>query len=216
MPIEGRVVGLRGAPEKYHPECFICFTCGTGLEALEVFEEPPAKRSERLDRIKRRERGKHLPEMDGLSMAEDGDPRLRYFCHLDWHEIYAPKCKHCKTSILGEHMIALGEHWHFGHFFCAECGDPFEKGMSHIEKDGYAWCVNCQTKRTERRAPKCKKCRLPVIGEAVLAMDGEWHDKCFRCANCKGDFPDGSFFPKEVGGATIVVCRPCMEMELKA
>jgi hypothetical protein len=216
LPIEGRVVGLRGAPEKYHPQCFICFTCGTGLEALEVFEEPPAKRSVRLDRIQRRNQGEQFLEIDGQSMAEDGDARLRYFCHLDWHEIYAPKCKHCKTSILGEHMIALGEHWHFGHFFCAECGDPFEKGMSHIEKDGYAWCVNCQTKRTERRAPKCKKCKLPVIGEAVQAMDGEWHDRCFRCATCKGDFPDGCFFPKEVGEETVVVCTKCMECELKA
>jgi len=33
---------------------------------------------------------------------------------------------------------------------------------------------------------------------------------------CKGDFPDGSFFPKEVGGETAVVCTKCMEMELKA
>ena len=216
LPIEGRVVGLRGAPEKYHPHCFICFTCGTGLEALEVFEEPPTKRAERLDRIDRRAHGEPLPEIEGMTYAEDGDSRLRYFCHLDWHELYAPKCKHCKTSILGEHMIALGEHWHFGHFFCAECGDPFNKGMSHIEKDGYAWCLQCQTKRTERRAPKCKKCKLPVIGEAIQAMGGEWHDKCFRCATCKGDFPDGSFFPKEVGKETVVVCTKCMEVELKA
>lgn len=216
LPIEGRVVGLRGALEKFHPQCFICFTCGTALEALEVFEETPPKRTERLDRIKRRANGEDIPEIEGQTMAEDGDPRLRYFCHLDWHEIYAPKCKHCKTPILGEHTIALGEHWHFGHFFCAECGDPFEKGMSHIEKDGYAWCVNCQTKRTERRAPKCKKCKLPVIGEAIQAMGGEWHDKCFRCITCKGDFPDGSFFPKEVGGETVVMCTKCMERELKA
>jgi hypothetical protein len=216
VPIEGRVVGLRGALEKFHPQCFICFTCGTGLEALEVFEETPPKRAERLDRIQRRARGEILLEIDGQTMAEDGDSRLRYFCHLDWHEIYAPKCKHCTTPILGEHTIALGEHWHFGHFFCAECGDPFEKGMSHIEKDGYAWCLSCQTKRTERQAPKCKKCKLPVIGEAIQAMGGEWHDKCFRCITCRGDFPDGSFFPKEVNNETVVVCTKCMEMELKA
>lgn len=216
LPIEGRVVGLRGATEKFHPQCFICFTCGTGLEALEVFEEPPPNRAERIDRIQRRSRGEPVPEIEGQTMAEDGDARLRYFCHLDWHELYAPKCKHCKTSILGEHLIALGEHWHYGHFFCAECGDPFEKGMSHIEKDGYAWCVACQTKRTERRAPKCLKCRIPVIGQVVQAMGGEWHDKCFRCITCKGDFPDGCFFPKEVGNVTVVMCTKCMEKELKA
>jgi hypothetical protein len=216
LPIEGRVVALRGAPERFHPQCFICFTCGTGLEALEISPEPPAKRDERLDRIRRRACGEELPEGEGQTMADDGDERVRFYCHLDWHENFAPRCKHCKTSIIGEHTVALGEHWHFGHFFCAECGDPFEKGMSHIEKDGYAWCLRCQTMRTERQAPKCKKCRQPVIGEVVQAMGGEWHERCFRCATCKGGFHDGSFFPKGLGDETVVVCTRCMEMELKA
>jgi hypothetical protein len=60
------------------------------------------------------------------------------------------------------------------------------------------------------------KCRLPVIGEAIQALGGEFHDKCFRCVTCKGDFPDGAFFPKEVGNETVVVCTTCMERELKA
>jgi hypothetical protein len=216
LPIEGRVVALRGETERFHPHCFVCFTCGTGLEALEISPEPDTHRAQRIDRIQRRARGEELPEIEGQTLVEDGDERLRFFCHLDWHENFAPRCKHCKTPIIGEHTVALGEHWHFGHFFCAECGDPFEKGMSHIEKDGYAWCLNCQTKRTERRAPKCLKCKQPVIGEYVQAMGGEWHDGCFRCSTCGGGFDDGSFFPKEVGNETVVLCRPCMEKELKA
>ena len=216
LPIEGRVVKLSGSPENFHPQCFICFSCGTGLESLEIRPEPSVSRSERLDRIKRRARGEEVPEVDGQTYADDGDERLRFFCHLDWHERYAPRCKHCTTPIMEEHMIALGEHWHYGHFFCAECGDPFEKGVSHIEKDGYAWCIKCQTKRTERRAPKCKKCRQPVVGEYVQALGGEWHDKCFRCATCQGGFDDGSFFPKVVGNETIVLCTGCIQRELKA
>jgi len=113
-------------------------------------------------------------------------------------------------------MVALGENWHYGHFFCAECGDPFEKGMTHIEKDGYAWCLNCQTKRTERQAPKCKKCKKAVIGQYVQALGGEWHESCFRCATCKNGFEDGAFYPKEVGNKTIVLCIQCIERELKA
>ncbi|KZL88148.1 lim domain-containing protein [Colletotrichum incanum] len=193
-----------------------CYACGTGLEALEISPEPDAHRKERLERIRRRANGEVLEETPGMTMAEDGDERLRFYCHLDWHELYAPRCKHCKTPILGEHVVALGEHWHYGHFFCAECGDPFEKGMTHIEKDGYAWCINCQTKRTERRAPKCKKCKTAVIGQYIRALGGEWHDECFRCASCQGGFDDGQIFPKEVGGKMMVLCTGCRMMELKA
>ncbi|KAG4219010.1 hypothetical protein PC116_g32510, partial [Phytophthora cactorum] len=144
-----------------------------------------------------------------------GDERLRFYCHLDWHELFAPRCKHCKTPILGEHVVALGAHWHYGHFFCAECGDPFERGATHIEKDGYAWCVGCQTKRTERRAPKCRACRRAVIGSYVRALGGEWHDECFRCASCAGGFDDGQIFPMPERGEGVVLCTRCRAAELK-
>jgi hypothetical protein len=214
--IQGRFIALSGSSEKFHPGCFSCYACGTSLEALEISPEPDSFRNERLDRIQRRAIGEVLDETAGKTMAEDGDERLRFYCHLDWHELFAPRCKHCQTPILGEHIVALGEHWHYGHFFCAECGDPFEKGMTHIEKDGYAWCINCQTKRTERRAPKCKTCKLAVVGQYIQALGGEWHDQCFRCATCNGAFDDGQIFPKEDGsGNTVVLCTGCRARELK-
>lgn len=217
FPIEGRFVALAGCNERFHPQCLSCFCCGTRLEAMEIRPEPDTVRAARVDRIRRRDRGEILPEEPGETADEDGDDRLRFFCHLDWHESFAPRCKHCRTPILGEHIVALGEHWHYGHFFCAECGDPFEHGMTHIEKDGYAWCINCQTKRTERRAPKCKKCRIAVIGEYIQALGGEWHEGCFRCATCKGGFDDGQIFPTQVGqdGSLVVVCTGCRMKELK-
>jgi LIM domain len=215
FPIDGRFVALAGAPERFHPHCFSCYTCGTSLEALEISPEPDSFREERLARFARRVAGDTLDEEPGKTAADDGDQRLRFYCHLDWHELFAPKCRHCKTPILGEHVVALGQHWHYGHFFCAECGDPFEQGMTHIEKDGYAWCVNCQTKRTERRAPKCRKCRKAVIGQYVVALGGEWHDGCFRCATCRGSFDDGQIFPKEGAGEGIVICTKCRATELK-
>lgn len=215
-PIEGRFVALAGSNERFHPECFTCYTCGTSLEALEISPEPDASRAARLERIHRRAAGEVLEESPGETMAEDGDERLRFYCHLDWHELFAPRCKHCQTPILGEHIVALGSHWHYGHFFCAECGDPFGQGMTHIEKDGYAWCVNCQTKRTERRAPKCRKCRKAVIGQFIRALGGEWHDECFRCATCQGGFDDGQIFPREIGNdMMLVLCTGCRQRELK-
>jgi hypothetical protein len=215
FPIEGRFVGLAGSTERFHPQCLACYTCGTSLEAMEISPEPQQIRRERLERIHRRATGEVLEETPGMTQAEDGDERLRLFCHLDWHEHFAPRCKHCTTPILGEHIVALGQHWHYGHFFCAECGDPFQQGMTHIEKDGYAWCVSCQTKRTERRAPKCKKCGTAVVGQYIQALGGEWHEHCFRCADCQGGFDDGQIFPKDVPGGTIVLCTSCRAKELK-
>ncbi|KAI9732479.1 MAG: hypothetical protein M1818_007517 [Claussenomyces sp. TS43310] len=215
-PIEGRVVALRGLAQRWHPDCFICYTCGTGLEALEISPEPADRRGARLARIEAHTRGEAVAEGEGQTMADDGDAKLRFYCHLDWHELFAPRCKHCTTPIIGEHAVALGAHWHYGHFFCAECGDPFEQGMTHIEKDGYAWCLGCQTKRTERRAPKCRQCRGPVVGNFVQALGGEWHEDCFRCAECDGGFEDGKIFPLEDKGATVAVCVRCMERQWKA
>ncbi|RKF72695.1 putative lim domain-containing protein [Golovinomyces cichoracearum] len=216
LPIQNRVLKI-GANEHFHPKCFCCTTCGSELESLEIYPEPSSKRIERLDRIRRRAEGEQLPEIEGQTEHDDGDESDRYYCHLDFHENFAPRCKHCKTPIIGEHIVALGEHWHPGHFFCAECGDPFRKGMTHIQKDSYAWCINCQIKRTERQAPKCKKCRKAVIGEYVRALGGEWHEQCFRCAVCQKGFDDGSFYPKQVDDEqTIVLCIHCIELELKA
>jgi len=58
-------------------------------------------------------------------MAEDDgwDDAKRFYCHLDYHEKFSPRCKSCKTPIEGEVIVALGAEWHVGHFFCAECGD---------------------------------------------------------------------------------------------
>lgn len=227
FPIEGRFIALAGLPgavsgsstgsERFHPHCFRCYSCGTNLEALEISPEPESFRTARLHRIARRARGETLEEKPGQTMGEDGDDRLRFFCHLDWHEQFAPRCKHCTTPIVGEHVVALGEHWHVGHFFCAECGDPFGPGATHIEKDGYAWCVSCQTRRTERRAPKCRACGKAVIGQYVQALAAEWHEDCFRCAVCESGFDDGQIFPRQGKcGLMQVVCTMCRQRELKA
>jgi LIM domain len=69
-----------------------------------------------------------------------------------------------------------------------------------------------------------------VLDEVVVtALGGQWHDKCFVCHECGGDFgPDGRFFVKEgepkrsakgriIGGpAQLAVCEPCEAIRLKA
>ena len=117
LPIAGRIVGAAG--ERFHPECFVCFHCGEHLECVAFYPEPDAKRAERIQRYRDWEAAGGQGDYD----IRDGDESLRFYCHLDFHELFSPRCKQCKTPIEGEVVVACGAEWHVGHFFCAECGD---------------------------------------------------------------------------------------------
>jgi hypothetical protein len=139
-------------------------------------------------------------------------------------------------------VVACGAEWHVGHFFCAECGDvcilhisfenlltisqPFNSNTPFVEKDGYAWCLNCHSRRT---APNCSGCKKPVLDDIVVtAVGGKWHDNCFVCHECGDGFgPEGRYFVKEgeprrtakgriIGGPVqLAVCERCEGIRLK-
>jgi paxillin len=205
LPISGRIVSAAGV--RFHPECFRCHYCAEGLECVAFYPEPDSFRSERLARINARLHGEHVEERPGYTEQEDGDAALRFYCHLDFHEFFSPRCKSCKTPIEGEVVVACGAEWHVGHFFCAQCGDvcttlfftcylfssfcflvrqkqlltsyqPFDSSTPFVEKDGYAWCINCHT---NRYSTKCRKCKKPVTDTVVKALGAEWHEDCFCC-----------------------------------
>jgi hypothetical protein len=185
LPIAGRIVSAAGL--RFHPECFACYQCGEHLECVAFYPEPDNKLAERVSRIRARQCGQDIaflptyPTADDMARLEheDGtDESQRFFCHLDFHEMFSPRCKSCKTPIEGEVIVACGAEWHAGHFFCAQCGDPFDSSTPFVEKDGYAWCVNCHT---HRYSTKCKKCRKPVTDTVVKALGAEWHMGCFCC-----------------------------------
>lgn len=92
---------------------------------------------------------------------------------------------------------------------------PFDQSTPFVERDGYAWCVGCHTKRTAKR---CLKCKRPVIDEVVVtALGREWHAACFVCAECGGDFGnEGRFFVREGGKGGMAVCEGCEGRRLKA
>lgn len=160
-PIEGRVVSASSI--RFHPECFRCDHCHTRLEHVGFFPEPEESRKKRL-------------EAGGVEAERGG--KVRFYCHLDFHELFSPRCRSCKTPIEGEVVVACGGTWHAGHFFCAECGDPFSSESRFVEKDGYAWCVGCYQ---NRYSGKCKKCKKPITDTVVKALGGEWHEQCFCC-----------------------------------
>ena len=177
LPIAGRIVSA--ASQRFHPHCFTCHHCAEPLECVAFYPEPDNKRTERLARIGDRMDGVELSEdKPGETAADDGDESLRFYCHLDYHEMFSPRCRSCKTPIETEVILACGGSWHVGHFFCAECGDPFDAKTPFVEKDGYAWCVGCHAGRF---SGKCKGCRKPVVEQGVSALGAEWHEKCFVC-----------------------------------
>nr|POE50122.1 lim domain-containing protein c4f6.12 [Quercus suber] len=221
LPIAGRILSAGGS--RFHPSCFVCHACTTNLELVAFYPEPEAQRLARTQHT-------------------DADPSPRFYCHLDFHENFSPRCKSCKTPIEGEVIVACGAEWHAGHFFCAQCGDPFDAKTPFVEKDGYAWCVGCHT---NRYSAKCRKCRKPVTDVVVKALGAEWHDTCFVCMvsskippppfpvislsedgrswkqkltaksqECNGDFHDGRYFLR--GEAQDPVCVKCEERRLKA
>ncbi|KAH3918235.1 hypothetical protein HBH56_033620 [Parastagonospora nodorum] len=218
LPIAGRIVSAAGS--RFHPECFACYQCGEHLECVAFYPEPENKLAERIARIHARQRGEDIPylpthptpdDMARLEHQDGTDESQRFFCHLDFHEMFSPRCKSCKTPIEGEVIVACGAEWHAGHFFCAQCGDPFDSSTPFVEKDGYAWCVNCHT---HRYSTKCKKCRKPVTDTVVKALGAEWHVGCFCCVECSGPFQDGRYFLR--GESQDPVCVKCEERRLKA
>ena len=170
LPIEGRIVSA--ASQRFHPHCFTCHHCTTALECVAFYPEPDLARDDRLARaVNRQEDGEDIS-------LEDSDPTPRFYCHLDFHELFSPRCRSCKTPIESEVVLACGGTWHVGHFFCAQCGDPFDAKTPFVERDGYAWCVGCHAGRF---SGKCKGCRRPVVEGGVMALEGEWHEECFCC-----------------------------------
>ncbi|KAK6443212.1 hypothetical protein LTR95_000036 [Oleoguttula sp. CCFEE 5521] len=183
-PIAGRILSAAG--QRFHPACFACDECHTNLELVAFYPEP-------------------------ASDPPSTNCTPRFYCHLDYHELFSPRCKSCKTPIENECIVACGASWHSGHFFCAQCGDPFDATMPFVEKDGYAWCVGCHTNRF---SAKCRGCRKPVVDVVVKALGAEWHGACFVCVECKGEFEDGRYFLR--GESEDPVCVKCEERRLKA
>lgn len=179
LPIEGRIVSA--ASQRFHPHCFTCHHCAEPLECVAFYPEPDSARIARVERIEARlaSNAHVLPEeKEGETAADDGDSSLRFYCHLDYHELYSPRCRSCKTPIESEVVLACGGSWHVGHFFCAECGDPFDAKTPFVEKNGYAWCVGCHAGKF---SGKCKGCKKPVVEGGVSALGSEWHVDCFCC-----------------------------------
>jgi len=168
------------------------------------------------------------------SYEHDGRP----YCHLDYHESFAPRCYHCKTAIIDERFITLDDEalgkrtYHEQHFFCAECGDPFlapsggstRTGELSVTGDGafedddvgftvYKGHPYCEACHVRLRMPKCKGCKRSIRDgtRAVEALGGKWCWECFVCSGCDKPFDDPSFFLRD----SRPFCEPCFSLILR-
>ncbi|KAK3842679.1 MAG: hypothetical protein J3R72DRAFT_367783 [Linnemannia gamsii] len=117
---------------------------------------------------------------------KDGEP----YCHFDYHDKFSPKCGHCNTPIENECLTALGKSWHPGHFFCRECGDPFEED-GYMVHDGFPYCEKDYLRLF---APKCTGCQDAIQGDFISALKGKWHRDCFGCTVCHIGFDSSSYY----------------------
>ncbi|KAL8739042.1 MAG: hypothetical protein Q9181_000224 [Wetmoreana brouardii] len=106
LPISGRIVSA--AAQRFHPECFTCFHCSEQLECVAFYPEPETFRDDRVTRIRARNEGIDVPDEVGKTWEDDGDESMRFYCHLDFHEKFSPRCRSCKTPIEGEVVVACG------------------------------------------------------------------------------------------------------------
>jgi hypothetical protein len=117
---------------------------------------------------------------------KDGLP----YCALDYHELFSPRCDYCKTPIEEHSITALGKTYHAGHFFCRECGKPFDEETNFLEHEGHAYCEKDYYKQFGKA---CKGCEETITGDFLVALGGEWHKECFVCADCGGAFSSSTF-----------------------
>ncbi|KAF9949523.1 hypothetical protein BGZ65_007258 [Modicella reniformis] len=119
-------------------------------------------------------------------IQKDGQP----YCHLDYHDTFSPKCGYCNTAIENECLTALGKSWHPGHFFCRECGDPFDEDGFLVHDDH----PYCEKDYLRLFAPKCSGCEDPIQGDFISALKGKWHRDCFGCTVCHIGFDSASYY----------------------
>ncbi|WBW72077.1 paxillin-like protein Pxl1 [Schizosaccharomyces osmophilus] len=131
-----------------------------------------------------------------------------FYCHLDYHEQFSPRCKYCTTPI-EDRAIHIGNDWfHENHHFCAGCSENFRENSPCIFRDDLYWCQNCYD---NKYAVKCKKCRKPILGVSVNGIDGEYHHDCWNCGVCNRLLGDDGYFVIE--GTPI--CRSCKAISVK-
>ncbi|XP_051883456.1 actin-binding LIM protein 1 isoform X7 [Pristis pectinata] len=158
---------LRVQSRHFHLKCFTCKVCGCDL----------AK---------------------GGFFMKNSD----YLCSLDYQRMYGTRCQGCGEFVEGEVVTALGKTYHPKCFVCSICKRPFPAGDRVTFNGKECLCERCAQPKSS--SPKeivssnnCAGCGRDIKnGQALLALEHQWHLGCFKCKSC-GKVLTGEYISKD-------------------
>ncbi|XP_040110999.1 actin-binding LIM protein 1 isoform X20 [Oryx dammah] len=178
---------LRVQTNHFHIKCFTCKVCGCDLA-------------------------------QGGFFIKNGE----YLCTLDYQRMYGTRCHGCGEFVEGEVVTALGKTYHPNCFACTICKRPFPPGDRVTFNGRDCLCQLCAQPMSS--SPKeafcsgnCAGCGRDIKnGQALLALEKQWHLGCFKCKSCgkvlTGEYisKDGApYCEKDYQGLFGVKCEAC-------
>ncbi|XP_077311089.1 actin-binding LIM protein 1 isoform X24 [Lithobates pipiens] len=165
-PCKGEV--LRVQSKHFHIKCFICKVCGCDLA-------------------------------QGGFFIKNGE----YLCTLDYQRMYGTRCSGCGEFVEGEVVTALGKTYHPSCFACTVCKRPFPPGDRVTFNGRDCLCQSCAAQpmapgpKEITTSSSCAGCGRDIKnGQALLALDKQWHLGCFKCKSC-GKVLTGEYISKD-------------------
>uniref|UniRef100_A0A8C8BJV7 Actin binding LIM protein 1 n=1 Tax=Otus sunia TaxID=257818 RepID=A0A8C8BJV7_9STRI len=158
---------LRVQARHFHIKCFTCKVCGCDLA-------------------------------QGGFFIKNGE----YLCTLDYQRMYGTRCNGCGEFVEGEVVTALGKTYHPSCFACTACKRPFPPGDRVTFNGRDCLCQMCaqpmsSSPKELSASSNCAGCGRDIKnGQALLALDKQWHLGCFKCKAC-GKVLTGEYISKD-------------------
>ncbi|KAF7253468.1 Actin-binding LIM protein 1 [Varanus komodoensis] len=113
-----------------------------------------------------------------------------YLCTVDYQRMYGTRCNGCGEFVEGEVVTALGKTYHPNCFACTVCKRPFPPGDRVTFNGRDCLCQMCaqpmsSSPKELSSSSNCAGCGRDIKnGQALLALDKQWHLGCFKCKAC--------------------------------
>ncbi|XP_075574140.1 actin-binding LIM protein 1 [Pelecanus crispus] len=118
--------------------------------------------------------------------------------------MYGTRCNGCGEFVEGEVVTALGKTYHPSCFACTVCKRPFPPGDRVTFNGRDCLCQMCAQPMSSsislfprENLENCAGCGRDIKnGQALLALDKQWHLGCFKCKAC-GKVLTGEYISKD-------------------